>query len=907
MKHLTLLICVMMSVSLLAQPSKADLPDIDIPCTKYVLDNGLTLLVHEDNRTPLISLCLYYHVGSKNEKPGKTGFAHLFEHIMFTSTEHWDNFDAILQTVGGGNNNATTYYDRTNFYETFTKAGLERVLWLEADRMGFLAKGLDSVKVNVQRGVVMNEKRQYDNQPYNIAEELLAKGTYPQGHPYSWTVIGRMEDLEAATIDDVKEWFSTYYGPNNAVLSLSGDIKPEEALTLVKKYFDAIPAGPPITRPKSWIAKMTGTQHQVALDRVPQARLYKVWNVPGWGSEAQAHLNLLGMVLTSGKSSRLYKRLVTDEGLASEIYAFVDDKEISGQFYLVANAREGVDLAAIDAVVEEERLRLLKEGPTEAEVERVKTAYYAAFVRSLERLSNKSDLLAACETYMGRPDHYKQELAWMVNATAAQLKQTANDWLEDGCYRLDILPYPEHSNTDDNLDRSQMPAVDKTPTTTFPTTTTFTLKNGLPVYLIEQHNLPLIRMHACFNAGYAADYTVGRPGLTNLMATMMTEGTENRSGAELSEAINNLGSTLQVYSRLDKTYMTLNSLSQRFDASLNLFAEVLLKPTYPEESLEREKARQLLNIQQELSNPSQLAARVLNGLLYGADHPYGQPNSGLGTEKSVQGIKCSDLQAFHQTWLKPNNAFLVVAGDISEAELKAKLEKAFATWNKGQQPVKKTPTVTPTAKPKLYLVDKPGAVQSVVLAANLIPTGYDKDWEAYQLMNTLLGGSFLSRLNANLREEKHWTYGARSTIRQNTGQGAFVAATSVQADKTAETVLEMLKEFNGIRSSKPITEAEFQAEQTNTVLSIPNDWETLSGLTGSLVKALEFGKTPGWLQTYSADLQQLTTQDVRQAATTIVQPEQMIWVVVGDKSEIEDSLKTLPLGGYTLLDPLSEP
>lgn len=896
-----------MSLTLTAQPTKAGLPDIDIPCTKYVLDNGLTLLVHEDNRTPLVSLCLYYHVGSKNEKPGKTGFAHLFEHIMFTSTEHWDNFDAILQTVGGGNNNATTYYDRTNFYETFTKAGLERVLWLEADRMGFLAKGLDSVKVNVQRGVVMNEKRQYDNEPYNIAEELLAKGTYPQGHPYSWTVIGSMDDLEAATIDDVKEWFSTYYGPNNAVLSLAGDIKPEEALTLVKKYFGAIPAGPPITRPKSWIAKMTGTQHQVALDRVPQARLYKVWNIPGWGSQAQAHLNLLGMVLTSGKSSRLYKRLVTDEGLASEVFAYVDDKEIGGQFYLVANAREGVDISAINAVMEEEMQRMLKDGPTEAEVERVKTAYYAAFIRGLERLSNKSDLLAACETYMGRPDHYKEELAWMANATVPQLKQTANAWLDDGCFRLDILPYPEHSNEEDNLDRGQMPAVDKTPTTTFPTTTSFTLKNGLPVYLIEQHNLPLIRMNACFDAGYAADFTTQRPGLAYLTATMMMEGTENRSGAELSETLNNLGSTLQVYSRLDKTYLALNSLSSHIDASLDLLAEVLIKPTFPEESLEREKARQLLGIQQELSSAPSLAARVLNGLLYGTQHPYGQPNSGLGTEKSVQTIKRSDLTAFHQAWLRPNNAFLVVAGDISEADLKAKLEKAFDEWKKGSLPKKSTPTVTAPAKPRLYLVDKPGAAQSVVLTANLAPTGFDNHWEAYQLMNTLLGGSFLSRLNANLREEKHWTYGARSTIRQNTGQGAFVAVTSVQADKTAETVLEMLKEFTGIRSTKPITEAEFKAEQTNTVLSIPNDWETLSGLTGALVKALEFGKTPAWLQTYTANLQALTIDEVHQAANSIVQPEQMIWVIVGDKSQLDASLKTLPLGAYTLLDPLSLP
>lgn len=826
---------------------------------------------------------------------------------MFTSTEHWDNFDAILQTVGGGNNNATTYYDRTNFFETFTKAGLERVVWLEADRMGFLLGGLDSVKVDVQRGVVMNEKRQYDNEPYNIAEETIARGTYPPEHPYSRTVIGLMEDLEAVSLDDVRNWFKHYYGPNNAVMCLAGDIKPEEALALVKKYFDAIPAGPPVARMKQWIAKRTDSSYEVVYDKVPQSRLYKVWNVPGWGTKEVNELNLLGMVLASDKSSRLYKRLITDAALASDVYAFVDDKEIGGQFYIVANAREGVALEAIDTVVKEELQRLLKDGPTEAEVERVKTAYYASFIRGLERLSNKSDLLAACETYMGDAGHYKQELAWVVNATAGQLRQTASTWLSDGCYRLDILPQPEWTHTTDALDRNQMPPVGTPQGPTFPNTTSFTLSNGLPVYLIEQHNLPLIRLHASFDAGHAADFTTGQPGLANLTTTMMMEGTEKRTGSALSEALGNLGSTMQVYSRLDKTYMTLNSLSNHFDASLDLFSEVLLKPAFPEDAVEREKARQVLGIQQELSSPSGVANRIVGGLLYGKQHPYGQPLSGLGTEQSVQALKRADLVAFHHTWLRPNNGFLVVVGDISTTDLKAKLEKTFKGWEIGRVPEKPTPAVAPATQSRLYLVDKPGAAQSVVVAANLLPNGFEGHWEAYRMMNTLLGGSFLSRLNANLREDKHWTYGARSTLRQNSGQGAFVASTSVQADKTAETIQEMLKEFNGIRSTRPVTPDEFEAERTNTVLSLPNEWETVSGLAGSLVRALEFGKTPAWMQTYSNRLLQLTVEDVQQAANLLVQPDQMIWLVVGDRSQVEESLKDLPLGGVTVLDRVSAP
>ena len=355
-------------------------PTIDIPFKKYVLDNGLTLIVSEDHNLPITSFNIWYHVGSKNEKPGKTGFAHLFEHIMFTSTEHWDNFDMVLQTVGGGDNNGTTNNDRTNYFETFTSTGLDRVLWLEADRMGFLLNGLDSVKVDIQRGVVQNEKRQGDNQPYAVYEELTVKGTYPAGHPYSWSVIGSLEDLSAASLADVKEWFKTYYGPNNAIISISGDVNAEDVLAKVKKYFDDIPASPPIAKFTKNIAKMEGTTIQQVQDYVPQARLQKTWNVPGWGTAEIEQLNLLGDILTNGKSSRLYKRLVYDEELASDVYYYADAKEIGGQFYILADAKPGISLAKINAVIDEELQKIITQGVTTAELEKAKTNYFVYFL-----------------------------------------------------------------------------------------------------------------------------------------------------------------------------------------------------------------------------------------------------------------------------------------------------------------------------------------------------------------------------------------------------------------------------------------------------------------------------------------------------------------------------------------------
>ncbi|MBI3005356.1 MAG: insulinase family protein, partial [Ignavibacteriales bacterium] len=396
------------------QVAKSRALDVDIPYQKFVLENGLSLIVHEDRKAPIVAVNLWYHVGSKNEKLGKSGFAHLFEHLMFNGSENFnqDYFQA-LERVGATDLNGTTNEDRTNYFQNVPTSALDMVLWLESDRMGHLLGAIDQAKLDEQRGVVQNEKRQGENEPYALSEELIVKATYPYGHPYSWTVIGSMEDLNRASLDDVKEWFKTYYGPNNATVVVAGDIDANTALERVKKYFGDIPPGPPIAKFDSWVAKRTGVQRQVAQDRVPQARLYKVWNLAQWGTADVDYLNLVSSLLTSGKTSRLYKRLVYDDQIATQVQTFVDNREIGGQFYITATAKPGGDLKAVEKAVDEELAKLLKSGPTAKELQRVKTEYEARFVRGIERIGGfggKSDVLAQNNVYGGNPEFFKTTL-----------------------------------------------------------------------------------------------------------------------------------------------------------------------------------------------------------------------------------------------------------------------------------------------------------------------------------------------------------------------------------------------------------------------------------------------------------------------------------------------------------------
>ena len=435
------------------QVAKNEATEIDILYKKFTLDNGLTLLVHEDHKAPIIAVNIWYHVGSKNEKSGRTGFAHLFEHLMFNGSENFnDDYFQSLERVGATNLNGTTNEDRTNYFQNVPISAVDIALWMESDRMGHLLGALDQKKLDEQRGVVQNEKRQYENEPYSVADELIVNATWPAGHPYCHTVIGSMEDLDAASLNNVHEWFKTYYGAANATIVVAGDIDANTALEKVKKFFGDVPSGPPVAHHNVWIAKRTGTQRQQVQDRVPQARIFKVWNVPQWGSIDVTYLDLLSDVLASGKTSRLYKRLVYDDQIATNVNAYLDAREIASQFYIEATAKPGSDLKKVEQAIDEELAKLLKSGPTEKELKRVKTQYKASFIRGIERIGGfggKSDILAMNQVYGGSPDYYKTTYQWATSATVKDLQKVANDWLSDGVYILEVTSVPvvfKHSN-----------------------------------------------------------------------------------------------------------------------------------------------------------------------------------------------------------------------------------------------------------------------------------------------------------------------------------------------------------------------------------------------------------------------------------------------------------------------------
>lgn len=879
--------------------------DLDIPCQKFVLPNGLTLIVHEDRKAPIVAVNVWYHVGSKDEKPGRTGFAHLFEHLMFNGSENYnDDFFQALERVGATDMNGTTNEDRTNYFQNVPTSALDLVLWLESDRMGHLLGAVTQERLDEQRGVVQNEKRQGENQPYGRVYEIIAKATYPAGHPYSWTVIGSMEDLNAATLDDVKEWFRTYYGAANAVLVLAGDIDAATARAKVEKYFGHIPSGPPLPKHQSWIAPRTGTQRATMQDRVPQARIYKVWNVPPVGAADTDHLQLVSSLLASGKSSRLYHRLVYTDQIATMVSAYVDEREIGSQFHIVVTARPGEDLARVETALDEELTRFLAHGPSEQELQRVKTEAIAGFIRGIERIGGfggKSDILAMSEVYGGSPDAWKASLQRTRQATPSLVHAAARRWLADGVFILEVHPFPEYATAASTVDRTKLPEPDTPPTARFPDLQRAALTNGLTIVLAERHAVPLVNCLLLVDAGYAADQ-FALPGTAKLAMDLLDEGTQTRSALQLSDELDQLGARLTTASSLDTSSVELSALKAYLEPSLRLFADVILNPAFPAEEFARRQKILLDTIQREKVQPTTMALRVLPRLLYGAGHAYGHPLTGSGTADAVGRITRADVEKFYQTWFKPNHATLVIVGDTTLAEILPLIERLFGKWQPGDVPRKNIRPVEPPSRPVVYLVDRPGSIQSIIFAGHVAPPKANPDEIALEAMNNLFGGLFTSRLNMNLREDKHWSYGARSFFRDARGQRPFIAYAAVQTDKTKESLAEVAKEFRGLLGDKPITTEELEKVKRQQSLELAGTWETLGAVGNSIAEMISFGLPADHFQTYAAKVRNLTLDQVAGAAKKVLRPDRLTWVVVGDRAKIESGIRELNFGEIRFLD-----
>ncbi len=895
---------------LTAAAGGAEESEVQIPYEKFVLDNGLTLIVHEDRKAPIVAFNIWYHVGSKNEQAGKTGFAHLFEHLMFNGSENYDDdWFKVLNRIGGTGVNGTTSFDRTNYFQNVPTTALDTVLWLESDRMGHLLGAIDQERLDEQRGVVQNEKRQNENQPYGRVWSQMFKDLFPDGHPYQWLPIGSMADLEAASLEDVQTWFRTYYGPNNAVIVIAGDIDPATAYSKVQQYFGSIPPGPPLEKPQRWIPKRSGTQRAAMQDRVPQARLYKVWVMPEWGSDDAAYLDLAGGVLGSGKNSRLYERLVYRDQIATDVSAFAYPLEIAGLFALSVTAQPGQDLGEIERIVDEELQKFLDKGPTKTELERVKTSVRAGFVRGVERVGGfggKSDVLAEGEVFGGSADFYRKELARFEAADADQIRAAAQRWLADGQYVLEVTPFPQFAAAGADVDRSAMPEPASFPSVDFPEFERARLDNGMEVVVISRSAIPVVDFTMMLDAGYAADHS-GTMGTSSLAMAVLDEGTRKRSALEISEQLALLGASIGSGSNLDNSTVSLNALKENLDDSMEIYADVILNPEFPGAEFERLRKLQLAAIQREKVTPMSMALRVLPGLLYGPDHAYSLPFSGSGTEASVMSLTRDDLVRYHDTWFKPNNATMVVVGDTTLAEVMPKLERYFGAWEPGPVPQKNIATVSETNGGTVYLLDRPDSQQTVIIAGRLVAPKANANEIGIQTANDIFGGDFTSRINLNLREDKHWTYGARSLLVDSKGQRPFLVYAPVQADKTIESMEEIAREFRDIRGDRPPTAVEIGEVTDETIRALPGRWETNGAVTGDLIQILRFGLAEDYWDDYPDALRNLQQAQVEQGVASLIAPDDMVWVVVGDRAKIEEAIRASGLGELRYLDADGEP
>ena len=888
-----------------AQNNLVNLNNADIPHQKYVLDNGLTLIVHEDHKAPIVCVNIWYHVGSKNEKPGKSGFAHLFEHLMFNGSEHFNNdYFKALESVGATDLNGTTNTDRTNYFQNVPLSAFDQVLWLESDRMGHLLGVIDQPRLDEQRGVVQNEKRQGENQPYGREWEMATKASYPAGHPYSWTVIGSMDDLNAASLDDVKEWFKTYYGPANATLVIAGDVKAAEVFEKVKKYFGNIPSGPTLTRHTVNIARRYEDTRQQYQDRVTEPRVSMMWNVPQWGTPESAYLSLASAILTSSKSSRLYKKLVYEDQSASYAFSFVDKQELGGNFYIAIGVKPGVDYLKVEATASEVLKEFLDNGVTEQELQRVKAEYFADFIKGMERIGGfggKSDVLAEAAVYGGSSTYYKKHMEWIASATISDIQKTAREWLGVGRHTIICTPFPNFQVSGIEADRSKMPALTSQPSSSFPAIQKATLKNGLKIVLAQRKDVPTIAADLIFDAGYASDQ-FAKTGTASLALNLMDEGTQKMNTLQISDKLQMLGTSIYTFCDLDASYVRMSGLKASLDESLDIFADVVLNPAFPANEFTRLQTEQINDIKRESTEPFSMALRVFPKFLYGEGHAYSQPFTGSGYESTVSKITRDDILKFYTTWIKPNNATLVVVGDVEMNELMSKIEKRFSQWKQGDVPKKNLATVTGKPTNKLYLMDRPESEQSIIITGYLVDP-YGKLPEiAREAFVNVFGGDFTSRINMNLREDKHWSYGAGAFVPGAKGQRPFIAYAPVQTDKSKESMQELTKEFKAVVGDKPITQEEFDRNKSNTVMALPGQWETNGAVRNSLSTMSKYGLPDDYYKTYESKVRGLSLDDVNKVGKQVVKPDGLNWFVVGDKEKIMDGLKQLGFDEIILID-----
>jgi zinc protease len=877
---------------------------------KHTLSNGLQLILHVDKKLPIVHVNQWFHVGSKNEKPGRTGFAHLFEHMMFQGSKNvTGEYFTVAEKLGAnlmeGGVNGTTDNDRTNYFATVPSANLEALLWLESDRLASLLDVTDQKKLDNQRDVVKNERREgLENQPYGRWLDILFNQLFPAGHPYSWPVIGSMEDLSAASLDDVKEFFRRYYTPNNLSMVIAGDFDPAEAKKLVEKYFGGLPPGPALDRPDRWIAPLNDERIVEVADRVPQERTYMVWPGPEYFAKDDAALTLTSTVLTDGLSSRLNKALVYDKPLCTAVNSFPVAAEIGGAFVVIVTARPGVALADIERIVGEEIAKLAKTGPTQAELDRARTKQEFTFISGLERIGGfggKADLLNQYNTYLGEPGKFEADLARYRAVTPADVAGAVNRWLNTR-NRLLIRFHPETSGrpADVALDRSKMPAEGADRPFTAPKVATTTLENGLEVLVVERSDLPKVSVTLVTRAGAAAD-PAGKAGLAAMTVRTIDMGTKTRKALEIENAFGDLGVTLSGSAARDSANLSFEVLERYVGPALSLLSDVVQNATFPTSEVEREKKRQIDNLRQQENDGNAVASRVRAILAFGADHPYGHPSQGL--PRTIENMSPADLTAFHRGYWKPGSSAIVFVGSLSLAKATELARQHFGTWSGGAAPAVAIPPPQGAPGGRIYLVDRQDAAQTVIHQFLPAPKRQSEEYYPLLLADAVWGGGgFGTRLNLNLREDKGYSYGVFSTLPAYRDGGLWYASGGVQSNKTKESVTEFDKELRALGGDRPISAEEFTAAKLTKARGYAQQFEAYSRVADQIAGLWALGLPMTELQREYDETVKGDLGATIAAAKKYARPERASLLLVGDRAAIEAGVKELKLGEIVIID-----
>ncbi|MBI5433781.1 MAG: insulinase family protein [Planctomycetes bacterium] len=901
----------------------ASAQDVSIPYQKFVLQNGLEVIVHEDHSDPVVAVYVYYHVGSGREVPGRSGFAHLFEHMLFQGSEHvGDDQHFKLVAEAGGTLNGSTTEDRTNYYEVLPSNQLELALWLEADRMGFLLPAVTQAKLDNQRDVVKNERRQnYENRPYGQAEGAIAAALYPPDHPYSWLTIGTQEDLTAASLEDVKAFFARWYGPNNATLAIGGDVDADQALALAEKYFGSIPRGPSVDKPLARPTVLAESKRIVMEDRVKLPELTLVWpTVPAYSADAAA-LDFLGSILSTNKASVLDRALTIDAELASEVGAGNQTSEIAGNFQIQVRPQPGVTLEALAKRVDELLVELGRTGIDAEHLQRVKNRYEAGFIRRQETVSARTSMLANYNTFLKDPGYYATDLAAHLAVTTDDVRRVLQTYLL-GRPRLELSVVPtgklevalSGSQRDvkwsapavaKELDRTQKPQAGAAPTFRSPKLWHAKLANGVAVTATPWNELPISTLTLSVPAGQSYE-TPRTLGLSSLVANMLEQGTRKLSAVEFAEELDGLGASISVRSGDDEISFSLSCLDKHLPAALGLLHDMLLEPRFAPEDFARLQKERLLAIDTRGDQIRTLAGDAYRRLLWG-EHVLGLPS--IGTRESVSALTLDDVKGFWRTRGVPTGARLVYVGAHGEQELTQLFGSVSTQW-------KPTPTVAeasaraepkPVAieKTRVYLLDKPGAAQSELRIGHTSVSALDPDFYPSTVLNYPLGAAFSSRINMNLREDKGYTYGARTNFDGGTRPGAFTASAAVKTADTAPSVVEFMKELTKIRDGITVEELAFTKDAL--LSSASKDYESTRSLQTLVDRVSELGYPDDYVDRRLAYLRSVKAEELNALAKRAIRPEAMVILVVGDKAKISADLAKLGYGEPIELDPYGVP